>query len=349
MAGDIMIAGSYTSKEDTRGIYLYDYDSSEGMLKEFFTDWENTNPSFLARRGDVLVAVNEVEADSALSLYRVEEQDRRIRMLDKIHVPGAALCHIHMWKNSEYFTVAGYSSGSFLLCKAEENRLRLIREIIPKKDFCGEGFKERVSHVHSTICTPDGKYLLAADLGLDRVFCYEITGGEEILKPADRSRNLVFEEGEGPRHTAFSSDGRYFYVFTELKSNIYVFAVREDGKMELLQRKNTLPEGYEGEAAGADIHISADENYLYVSNRGPDTIAVSQRDRDGGTLELVQQASSGGCWPRNFCLSRSQKHILAANERSGLITVYERDAKSGRIGSKTDQVKAEGVSFISPF
>lgn len=350
MFTDIMIAGSYTSKADSRGIYLYDYDSSEGKLKEFFTDRENTNPSFLARRGDVLIAVNEVDAGSELSMYQVEEQGRRIRMTDKIPVPGTALCHIHMWKDSDYFTVAGYSSGSFLLCRVEGGRIRLIREIVPKRDFCEEGFGERISHVHSTICTPDGKYLLVADLGLDRVFCYEIVETEEVLtKPGDGSRNLVFGCGEGPRHTAFSPDGRNYYVLTELKSHVFAFRVKEDDTMEQLQWEATLPEAYQGEAAGADIHISQDGAYLYVSNRGPNTVVVFRRNQTDGRLELVQEAPSGGNWPRNFCLSRSQEHVLVANERSGLIAVYERDTRTGKLGQKTDEVKAEGVSFISPF
>lgn len=350
MRADLMIAGSYTSERDGRGIYLYDFDPCGGKLREFFTDSQNRNPSFLAGRGDVLVAVNEVEAESELSLYRVEQGGRSLRLTDRLPVPGAALCHIHMWRESDYFTVAGYSSGSFLLCRVEGEKLRLIREVIPGEDFAGEGFGDRVSHVHSTIVTPDGRYLLAADLGLDRVFCYEISESEQVLtKPREGSRNLVFGRGEGPRHTAFSPDGRYYYVLTELKSHVFVFQVNEDGRMEQIQWKSTLPEGYQGEAAGADIHISEDGAYLYVSNRGPNTVAVFRRNREEGTLELLRQAQSGGNWPRNFCLAPSQNHILVANERSGKLVVYERDPQTGELGRKTDEVEAEGVSFISPF
>lgn len=343
---ELILTGSYTEPGQTGGIRLYELNERSGELTPLFEGGCSINPSFLALHDGKIIAVDEVGQDSRLILYRWAGDEKRLLPEDQLPVPGMSLCHIHPWPGTAYFTVSGYSSGSFLLCRLECGRLYLEREIFPGNDYIEPEFGGKTSHVHSTLLSPDGRYLYVADLGLDRIFRYGAgPGGLTVLEGISP---ISFPCGEGPRHMVFSEDGRYLYVVTELKNHLFTFSIDEDGNAKEQQElpvQRRLPS--KEEAAGADIKISGDGRFVYASDRGPDTITQFARSEENGGLRYIEEYHSGGHWPRNFCLSRSQRYLLAANERSGTLAVLARDPRTGSLSGPVSQVPAPHISFVT--
>lgn len=345
---ELIITGSYTAPGQPGGIRIYELDEKSGELTPLFEGGRDINPSFLAIRDGMILGVSEVSRDSQITLYRWLEHEKRLLPVDHLHVPGASLCHITPWPGTPYFTVSGYNSGSFLLCREEHGKLYLDREEFPGEDYFEPGFEGRVSHVHSTLLSPDNCFLYVADLGLDRIFCYGVheQGGIKLL---EKKRQIIFPWGEGPRHMAVSKDGKNLYVVTELNNHVFTFSMDEERNA---QQRQVLPVGHElfsqEAAAGADIKISDDGRCVYVSDRGPDTVTLFARDRETGDLRHVKMYDSGGHWPRNICLSRSQRFLLAANERSGDLAVFARDPRTGVLKGRVCSVHAQQISFAAP-
>ncbi|GHT19129.1 hypothetical protein FACS1894189_7770 [Planctomycetales bacterium] len=171
----------------------------------------------------------------------------------------------------------------------------------------------------------------APDLGIDRVVFYKIDMKTAQLTAKQEQPYLILPPGSGPRHLAFSADGHFVYVTNELTSTVCVFEMK--GKNPpLIQEVSTLPEGTDkSKNSTAEIETSADGKFLYVSNRGDDSIAVFSADPIGGKLALIQNVPSGGKHPRFFCLAPSGKFLISCNMETNNVAVFAVDPESGKL------------------
>ena len=212
----------------------------------------------------------------------------------------------------------------------------------------GAGFlsatRQEGPHVHATLLSPDGARLYASDLGLDWLSAYDI-GPDGTLTEAEFQ--LRTPEGEGPRHFLFTGNGKYLYLVTELGNKLFVCASPDGGKTYTrIQAAPTLPEGFAGENLAADLHISPDGRFLYVSNRGHDSLALFAVCADG-KVEARGHFPSGGSWPRNFCLTPDGRWLIVANQYAGTLCVYPRDPETGAPGELADRAEAKQVTFVT--
>lgn len=162
---------------------------------------------------------------------------------------------------------------------------------------------------------------------MDRIVIYNFdTVSGHLLQIENGIINLP--KGSGPRHFVFNSNGTKMYVICELNSTISVFDVGANGGLKSIQTLTTLGEGFKGENSCADIHLGKNGQYLYGSNRGENTIVVFRIGTDG-RLALAGRTPSGGSWPRNFVIDPSGKYILVGNQKSGNISLFKIDEKSG--------------------
>jgi 6-phosphogluconolactonase len=183
------------------------------------------------------------------------------------------------------------------------------------------------SHPHMISFDPAGKKVYLTDLGLDRIVIYDFDAKTGHLNQIPNGV-VNFTAGSGPRHFVFNSTGTKMYVICELNSTVSVFDVNSNGELSQLQTLSTLGESFKGESACADIHLSPDEHYLYGSNRGENTIVVFTIGTDG-KLSLAGRTSCGGNWPRNFVIDPSGKYLLVGNQKSGDISFFKIDEKTG--------------------
>jgi 6-phosphogluconolactonase len=194
------------------------------------------------------------------------------------------------------------------------------------------------AHAHCIVADPSNRFVLAADLGADRVFVYHLDLDRKSLRRVERG-DAIMRSGAGPRHIAFHPTLPLVFVANELDST--VATLRFDagrGALSPLDTRSTLPAGWTGTNYPADIHVAPSGRTLYVSNRGHNSIAVFSVAESTGALALDQVISTDGDWPRNFSLDPTGRWLLVANQRSDSVVVFARDQNSGRLTPTRERI-----------
>ena len=191
--------------------------------------------------------------------------------------------------------------------------------------------RQQGPHAHSANLDPANRFLLAPDLGMDKVMIYrlDLENGKLV---ANEPSHAPTTPGAGPRHLVFHPDGRYVYVINELGSTVTAFSYDADrGSLRELQSISTLPEGFSGDSTTADIHVHPNGGFLYGSNRGHDSIAIFGIDRNTGELSPRGHQSTLGNTPRNFAIHPSGEFLLAGNQDSDSIVIFRIDPRTGSL------------------
>ena len=338
--------GSVTDNTGSEGIYLFDFDSGKGRFRKVESYPEiSHNPVFMAVEPERLYAVMEIEKKGFIYSFRRDKETGKLAFLNSVPVNDQAMCHITVLPGGKAVSTANYRAGNL-----RSHRLNDDGSIGEQLSFFqneGHGYdvadRQKQPHVHSTTVSPDGKQLFVADLGLDKVFVYNIDN-EGGLQLAAEEEQVVTPPGEGPRHLTFNEDGSRLYVLTEMGSNVLVYGKTEKGYRQI-QMISALPEDFCGENTAADIHLSKDGKTLYASNRGKDCITVYSVE-ENGELKLVDYCDAYGKCPRNFCVTPDDKYVLIANQTTGNIVACPR-LENGMLGAPTDQAPVPAGTFIT--
>lgn len=323
-----LLVGTYTNT-GSKGIYVLDMDMETGEMTDV-SHIESQNPSYLALHGNRLYAVNEVGSDlgGGISSYQFDRKTGRLKFLNRQHTGGNDPCYVAVSQNGQLATVANYSGGSiavFPILKdgALGNRSQLLQHR-------GKGVdpqRQEKPHVHCTKFTPDGRFVLSADLGLDKVFVYETDPARERLKPA-ASPFAETGAGSGPRHIAISKSGEYVYVINELDGRVLAFS-HEEGRLKQIQNVLLSNDGQTKNMDGADIHISPDGRFLYASSRNKVNTITTYSIGADGKLEQLAVTDVQGDHPRNFTIDKEGKFLIVANKNTNEIVVFKRDSETG--------------------
>lgn len=325
----LLVAGSY-NPAGKEGIRLYSFDQGRGDLKLISTFAGVANPSYVApsQDGKHLFAVSESDSPSdALYTLALDEATKRISIIDSVHVGGAAPCHVGLSQDKRHLFTANYNGGS-LTAIALGKGGELRRESKQVRIFSGRGHhpeRQTASHAHF-VASPEKDKLWVSDLGLDSIHIFTIqrdkASGHALA--LHREEGISLPKGYGPRHIAFSPNGRYAYVITELAGKIV--GLRREGRQWRMFTE-TLADSLQS-AGSADIHISPDGGFVYSSHRlQQDGIAIHRIAQDGTLAYIGYQRT--GKHPRNFALSPSGAYLLVACRDSDRIEVYRRDAMTG--------------------
>lgn len=339
----LFFVGNYTAGTDSKGIYSVLLDEQTGALEIVSTCDACENPSYLAYHNNTLYVANELADKAYLTAYQVSSTGT-LTCIDTITVPGAGACYLHMWPNGKYVSGADYSTGDIFTCSLKEDGTFLA--VVDQHDSVGKSVdpvRQTGPHAHSITSSNDGLYWLRADLGTDVLTCYQAdleTGKMEEIE------EVQVVAGEGPRHCAYDQTGQYVYLVTELQSNIYVYE-RRDNKLSLRQViPANLDTKNDVENYAAHIMVSKDNQKVYVSNRGADTIAVFKR-LENGELSSISSHPSGGKYPRHFAFSPSGNYVVIAHQKSHEVVACRMlaDDNVGEVVSRITIPKAINVCF----
>jgi 6-phosphogluconolactonase len=200
--------------------------------------------------------------------------------------------------------------------------------------------RQEAQHAHSTIFSPDEKIAYTADLGMDKIVLYKVDKEKGTIVPNDDLPYIKVTPGEGPRHFAFHPNGKYVYLTTEMGSSVIVYEYdSKTGNLEEKQKISTLPPSFTGMNLAADIHISGDGKYLYVSNRGHNSIAMYSVDPETGLISGGDYFPTLGNWSRFFAISPDGRFMIIANQLSDNATVFEIDPETGVLGEMIQNIK----------
>jgi len=324
-----LFSGSFTDTGEN-GFNILDLDRQAGTFKVVSVSDAGPNPSYfcISEKRNMIYAANEVmEFNGArgggITTLKYDELTVSAEKINEISTPAGSPCFISLSPEEDFLFLANYTGGSVTVVRLDEKGIPLrITDTI-----FYEGAGGTVSHPHMISYNPAGNRIYLTDLGLDQIVIFEFDKVAGKLKQI-QDGIVKLPGGAGPRHFVFNSDGTKMYVICELNSTISVFNVEANGILKPIQKVNTLSEGFTGESFCADIHIGKSGDFLYGSNRGENTIVTFRIESDG-ILTLAGHTPSGGNWPRNFVIDPSGKYILVGNQRSGNISLFKIDKKSG--------------------
>jgi 6-phosphogluconolactonase len=341
----LVYVGTYTD-HGSKGIYAYRFDSSTGKMTSLGLAAEATEPSFLAvdSSGRFLYAVNETETyngqpTGAVSAFAIQPDTGKLSLLNQVSSRGTDPAHITLDRTGKYALVANYTSGSvavFALLK--DGRLGEVTSFVQHKGSSVDPERQKGPHAHAIALSPDNRFVVVADLGLDQLLVYSFDTAKGTL--GTKPQIVKASPGAGPRHLVFSTDGRFVYMLTEMQSSVVAYSYDPtSGGLHELQTISSLPKGFGGENTAAEIEIDPSGKFLFASNRGDDSIAVFAIDSHTGMLTHVETDSTGGKTPRNFAIDPTGSWLLAANQDSDNIVVFKIDQKTGHLKASGDVLK----------
>lgn len=350
--GVSFLVGSY-SPSDRPAVYVFSLSpGSELTPRGTFTGIRNA--SFLAVHpgGNHLFAVSETGLDSdgrhgAVHAFRVERGDGVIELLElnSRSTEGDHPCHLSIDAEGRWLAAANYGTGSVAVFPIlADGRLGPVASLA-RHAGSGPSARQEGPHAHSTVFTADMRFLITADLGIDRMITYAF---DERTGSLTRHGETSTKPGAGPRHLKFHPEGEHVFVVNELDNSISIYEFdRVEGSLTWNQTLSTVPEGVADNTA-ADVHVSSSGTHVYVSNRGHDSLAVYEFDREQG-LRLLAIRPCGGSWPRSFGITPDGRHLLVANRRSDdlvLLPLLEGGSEIGRPSARAAVSQPSCVTFL---
>jgi 6-phosphogluconolactonase len=338
-AGTVFVyVGTYTGPK-SKGIYLYRLDEKTGELTSIGVAGETLNPAFLDidPQQKFLFAVNEIgrfenKPAGAVTSFSIDPATGMLTQLSQRSSIGRGPCHIIVDSAGKNVLVANYGSGSVTVLPVQpDGHLGDSTAFIQHQGKSVNPQRQEGPHAHCFALDAANRFAFACDLGLDEVLVYRFDREHGTLTPNEPPFAPV-KPGSGPRHIAFSPDGRQAYVINELNSTITRFACDTNrGVLTERQTVSTVPGDFKGENNPAEIVVHPSGAFLYGSNRGHNSIAIFAIDSTNGALKNTGYEPTRGKTPRSFAIDPSGNYLLAANQNSDDITVFRIDPATGRL------------------
>lgn len=339
--------GTFTNQK-SKGIYAWRFHPATGQLTPAGLVAETASPSFLAVHPNqrFLYSVNEVsdyqgQKSGSVSAFSIDRTTGRLTLLNTVSSRGPGPCHLALDGKGKCLLAANYAGGSIAAFPVKaDGRLDEASAFFQHNGAVALPERQGGPHAHCAMVSPDSRFALVADLGLDQVLVYRLNAARALLQPSDPPFAKV-RAGAGPRHLVFHPNGRLVYLINEIGSTITSFSYdAAAGALHELQTVSTLPADFRGTNNTAEIAIHPSGKFLYGSNRGHDSIAVFAVDA-GGKLDPIQSVSTQGKTPRNFAIDPTGAYLLAANQNSDSVVVFRIDPLSGKLA-------ATGVTIEAP-
>ena len=339
--------GTYTGNDSvSRGIYTCLFDDDTGRLSSPVLAAEAVSPSFLAihPNGQWLFAVNEISegegrGNGAVSAFRMSENGQ-LTLINQQPSLGGAPCHCDIDATGKYLLIANYVGGNVVVYPiGDDGSLHPASSNIQHVGSSVNAQRQEAAHAHSINLSADNQFAYAADLGTDRIQIYRFDAGRGLLSASTPS-SVSVQAGGGPRHFDIHPNGRFAYSNNELTAMVSVFhRDPEYGGLTLVQDISTLPDGADVRKSTAECLVHPSGKFVYVSNRGHDSIAIFRVNPQDGKLSIVAVTSTGGREPRNFFIDPSGKWLLAENQNSDSVIVFTINPESGAITPTTNRIE----------
>jgi 6-phosphogluconolactonase (cycloisomerase 2 family) len=322
-----LIIGSY-SDGTTPGISVYTFDIETGDFSLVSYVKDVINPSFLAVSPDetLIYSVNEVR-DGAVSAFSFDRESGTLTFINSQPTQGADPCHINIDRRQNFIVTANYTGGSLSYFPlAQDGSIEPVQKVWDMNILFGSDDDEAVSHIHMSIFSPCHRFLFVTDLGFDKIYRFNVEADNTLT--LDTAHITSLPVGSGPRHLAFSPNGRFLYCINEHAGTVTVFRHR-NGRLRPLQTIKTDDDERTRPRGSADIRLTPDGRFLYASNRlRNDGIAIFSVHPRRGTLTKTGYQTTG-VHPRNFTISPNGRFLLSANRNSHNVQIFRINQRTG--------------------
>jgi 6-phosphogluconolactonase len=351
--GDYFVyVGSYTAAA-SKGIYAWRFNPATGALTSMGLMAETPNPAqvWSTPNGKYLYAVNwqgsgTVKGDT-VSAYAIDSKTGALTFLNKVSAGGVQPNQVVVDPTGRMAVTVNYNSGTMAAIGIENDGK--LSEPFYVDQHSGQPLSPRQPgpRAHGVVFSKDVRFMYVAELGLDRVYSYRVDPAGRKVTPFDPAY-VSLKGGSGPRRLQLHPNGRYLYVNHETDSMVSVFEVN-GGNLKEIQAVSTLPADYKGSNSTAEIQIDREGKFLYVSNRGHDSVAVYSVDPARGTLTMVENIPTLGRTPRNITIDPTNDYLFAANQGGDSMVVFRIDHKNGHLtptGTHAQISQPGGMHFV---
>ncbi|HXU21184.1 MAG TPA: lactonase family protein [Verrucomicrobiae bacterium] len=372
--GILAYVGSYSSPQGPegsrgrgKGIYLFEVNRSTGGLTQREIVPNESNPSWLAFNPAKthLYSGNETgtfegAASGSVSAYRVDPASGHLMQLDTVSSRGAGPAQLSVHPSGKFVLVANYAGGTVaVLAVRGDGSLGETTDV--KHDSGAVGPAKATSappgsfaisghdrpHAHMIHSDPSGRFVLATDLGMDRIFVWKFDDDKGKLLETGHG-SVALPPGDGPRHFCFHPNGRWMYSLQEEGSTLVLFDFDpSSGALAARQTISTLPKGFAGTSFTSEVALSPDARFVYAANRLHDTIAWFSVGSTG-TLTFSGEEWTRGDYPRSFSIDPSGNFLYSCNQRSDVIATFRVHRETGRLAF-TGQYTPVGTPAILVF
>jgi 6-phosphogluconolactonase len=331
-----LYVGTYTGK-GSEGIYRFSLSNGDGKLVPEGLAAEVKNPSFLAVSPDkrYLYCINEMsdlngKKSGGATSFAVDGESLELTQLDQVPSGGVGPCYVSVTGDGNAILTANYGSGSVALLPAmDDGGLGDPVSVSQHEGSSVDPKRQDGPHAHCIMSDPSGRYALAVDLGLDQVIAYRLASESTQMDISAPVKNEV-HKGAGPRHIAFHPNGKIAYTSNELDSTVSTWEwSAEDGKLKEIGHVSTLPDDTQTTNYPSEVLVHPNGKFVYVANRGHDSIAVLKIDETSGKLELVATEPCRGENPRGMTLSPGGDFMIIGNQDSANIAAFRIDSATG--------------------
>jgi 6-phosphogluconolactonase len=336
-AGRLVYIGTYTGgTTGSQGIYAFRFHDTTGSLSSVGLVAETPSPSFLTASADGrhVFAVNELDdyqgtASGSVSSFLVDRATARLAPVSTQSSRGAHPCHLVLDRTGRFLAVANYTGGNYAMFPVGADGRLQPAVVVVAGAGRGPTSRQQGPHGHAVTFDRTNRFLVATDLGIDRLLVYRFDQRAGVLTP-NQPPSIAMAAGAGPRHFAFHPDGRRAFVINELNSTITSLAWNGTaGAFTTVGSVSTLPADAPASTT-AEIHVHPTGRFVYGSNRGHDSIAVFSV-ADTGALTLVEIEPTRGRTPRSFTIDPTGRWLIAANQESSTLAVFSIDPTTGAL------------------
>ncbi len=326
MAKYMAYVGSYSYTGKAKGITVYDVDVEKGVfIERCEEEVDNSSYVIASNNGKTLYSI----ADEGIVAFRILPNGSLSR-LNSAKINGLRGCHLSTDADDDYIFVSGFHDGKTTVLRLyKDGRVGRIVDGVFHKGLGSVAERNFRPHVTCTRRTPDKKYVMAADSGMDQVKIYSFDEKKGKLTQVDAIR---CELESAPRLFRFSSDGRFLYLMYEQKNVVDVYTYETGDKVPVIEKIQTISTvGAQAKNinAACSMRFSPDERHVFVGNAGEETVSVYKRDPETGLLELLCSLPISGEYPKDIAVFPDDKHLASINHQSNTISFFKLDYENG--------------------
>ena len=334
----LLLVGTATAAT-SQGIYAYSFEFATGELKQVGLAAKAKNPTFLALSpsGNTLFVADQLDPPEgnhtgAVSSYVLDKANAKLTRINQIPALGDGTCHVAVDRTGRSVFAANYSSGSAASFSVSNDGH--LSPAVSFEQYTGHGpnrDRQQSPHPHRVTVSPDNRFLLVNDLGLDCIHIYRLNADSATLTPNDPP-SWKSAPGAGPRALLFHPSDRWAYCVNEMTSSVNVLRWdKSGGTLDSIQEISLVAPGHKSLTTGCDIVLDRHGRFAYAADRFDDIIVTFAVSPKTGELTLLSRVSCGGKVPRHLALDPTGHWLLVANQASNNIAVLPRDPLSGQL------------------
>ncbi len=343
------VGGSTRDLPAGAGVELWSVDMESGAMEKVGNPAAVSNPGYLTMNADGsrVYSTNNIPGQEGgfISTFSVDPISNQLTKIQTQQTDASSASYIRLDGTGKWMMSANYGRGNIVVNPVlNDGTLGATTATIKHEGKSIHQRRQQGSHAHCIVAGPENKFVFVPDLGIDKIVAYRFDDSTGALT-AVPEMDVVTPPGSGPRHIIFHPNGKLAFATIEMTGYLGTYTY-EDGKLSPVGLYPATPASYVGAQSTSEVRISPNGRFVYVGNRGHDSIAVFKINRKTGKAKLIQNISTEGSWPRNFGITSCGKMMVVGNQKSNTIVSFRINPFTGKLTSTGQQANTNGPSYI---